>query len=343
MTVLERSNPDGGFARTAPGISLREWNVGANVTCLAVAQDRIHGGLGDGRVVALSAEGMQDLARHDGAVTGVCNAPGMVYSCGQDGNVFAMRPGATPQAVFQADGAWITALAQQGKRVAIATDKRVMVFEEGEMIAAFEDHPSTVSGLAFFADGRRLAVSRYNGVTLWALDDLAKPVELTWAGSVTAVSISPDGRYVAGATQDREVHVWDLVTDRDFRLGGYQRKVKGIGWTEDTTYLYTTGADVLVAWGLAGDPGAIPPVEIGYSFSQTVSAVSPRGTTDGLASGYTNGCILIGEARKGAAKIARQPDGSVITALLANEAGTHLAFGTDAGLVGVLKAPGLTS
>ncbi|WP_176473909.1 WD40 repeat domain-containing protein [Actibacterium ureilyticum] len=337
MTLLEHPQADGGFARTAPDIAAREWDAGANVTCLAAGRTRVHAGLGDGRVVALSPDGLRDIARHKGAVTGLCATRDAVLSCGQDGRLLSTPPGAIPQILYQADAAWITALAHQGGRVAIATAKRVLVFEDGQMIARFDDHPSTVSGLAFFADGRRLAVSRYNGVSIWSVDALAPPLTLAWAGSVTAVSVSPDGRYVAGATQDREIHVWDLVTGRDFRLGGYQRKVKGIGWTADTSYLYTTGADVLVAWGLAGDPGAIPPLEIGYSFAQTVSAVSPLGTPERLASGYSNGCILLGEVRKGAARIARQPDGAAITALGTGLGDGPLAFGTAGGRLGLLR------
>lgn len=337
MTVLESPLADQGFAMTAPGIAVREWSVGANVTCLDLAEDRIVAGLGDGRVVGVTGEGVQEIARHSGAVSGLCGASGVIYSAGQDGKLSLAKPGAAPETLFQARDDWATALARHGSRVAVAAGRSVMVYDDGALLARFDDHPSTVSGLAFFPQGRRLAVSRYNGITLWMLDDLAKPVELTWAGSMTSVSISPDGRYVAGATQDREIHVWDLVTGRDFRLGGYQRKVKGIGWTRDTQYLYTTGADVLVAWGLAGDPGAIPPVEIGYSFSQTVSAVTAQAPADRLAAGYTNGCILVGEVRKGTAKIARQPDGAVITALQAGGTGERLVFGTNAGMVGALQ------
>ena len=168
------------------------------------------------------------------------------------------------------------------------------------------------------------------------MDDLRRPQELIWAGSLTGLSVSPNNQYVAAATQDRELHIWDLVSGRDFRLGGYQRKVKAFGWTDDSSYLYTSGADVLVAWGLAGDPGAIPPVEIGYAFSQTISAVAEIGSRSRLVAGFTDGSLMIGEAQMGTAKIARSGQGAPVTAIVSDETLTSFAFGTADGCVGTV-------
>ncbi|THH36054.1 hypothetical protein E4Z66_13400 [Aliishimia ponticola] len=338
MNIQLEPNLDRGIKTIAPGIEASERQLDANVTCLARQGDTIIAGLGNGEVVALDNGGMSVLARHEGAVTSaVSTTRGVVYSAGQDGVVYASTIGGAAKPIFQS-GEWITALAvsPDQKRLVIAVGPRLIVLEEDQIIARFVDHPSTVTGVRFLSDGKRLAASRYNGVSIWSVEELRKPEDLKWAGSLTGMSVSPNDQYVVAATQDRELHVWDLVSGRDFRLGGYQRKVKAFGWTQDSTYLYTSGADVLVAWGLAGDPGAIPPVEIGYAFSQTISAVAETGRPDRMVAGYTDGSVMVGEARKGTAKIARSGNGALVTAIVADAALTTFAFGTGDGRVGTI-------
>ncbi len=326
-------NLDKGVKMVAPGITCREISVGANVTTLAFADGVAFAGLGDGRVVTVQDGKVETLSQHEGAVTGLsvddsCN----VTSTGQDGRVLCAGVDIVP-----AKKAWITAICESAdkSRIAIAAGESVTVLQDGELIAALDDFPSTVSGIRFFRDGTRLAISHYGGLSLWNIETFAKPERLNWAGSMLSASISPDDRFVAGATQDREVHIWDLVTDRDFRLGGYKTKVKSMGWTVDVPHLYTSGADALVAWGLAGDPGAFPPKEIGYAFAEEVSAVCPTAHSDLMPAGFTDGSILIGEATKSSAKIARVANGAAITGLV--PADDAFCFGSKSGEVGVFK------
>lgn len=334
----ERFQPtlDKGTTVTAPGMRCTEVTVGANVTCVAEAGGVWAAGLGDGRVLRLDAAGPDEVGRHEGAVTGLAvTAAGDIVSAGQDGMV--ARRGPSGDAVLRAaDGIWITAfaLAPKGDRIAAAAGKVVTVHEGTGIVARFDDHPSTVTGLAFAPDGSQIAASRYQGVSLWSLADLAAPDTLSWAGSMTTVSWSPDGRYVAAATQERELHVWDLVTERSFRLGGYANKVRALGWTEDGSHLYTTGADVVVAWPMAGDPGTMLPREIGYGFESRITAIAPAARNDRMLAGYSNGQIIIGETEKATARIARAPDGSEITGLVADPAQRRAVFGTRGGTVG---------
>lgn len=328
---------DQGVLRIAPGTECQEISVGANVTALAFGAGTVYAGLGDGRVVAIHTRALRDLARHQGAVTALCVDGGSVVSAGQDGRVLRLNE-AEPIDITTPKPDWITHVShsQDGKRVLVVAGKRVEVVEDGQVIARIDDFPSTVSGAQFYNAGKSVAISHYNGISLWEIERFAKPEVLAWAGSVTGVSVSPDGRYVAGTTQDREVHVWDFVTGKDFRLGGYQRKVKAVGWTTDKPYLYSTGADVLVAWSLAAEPGTIPPQEIGYAFSETVSAIIPHCDSRAMPAGFTSGSILLGKAEKATAKIIRAPSGAAITAL-APAADDSFCFGTADGKVGLFR------
>ncbi|MEO9574244.1 MAG: hypothetical protein ABJ263_10260 [Tateyamaria sp.] len=332
MTQLDTI--DQGIVRVAPGTECHEVTVGANVTALCVAQSGAFFGLGDGRVMRLKNGETTTLWQHESVVTalsvGADEAP---VSAGQDGRVCV-----DGKDVLSGKDDWITCLCHNADktRFAVAYGKRVEVIAEGKVVARLDDLPSTVTGIQFFGAGERIAISHYNGVSLWEYAQLARPVVLTWRGSMTGVSISPDERFVAGPTQDREVHIWDLVTDKDYRLGGYQRKVGAIGWTRDAPFLYSTGADVLVAWALSSDPGTIPPVEIGYAFEQTISAVLPQCDSTIMPAGYTDGSIIVGETTKGTAKIVRPANGGAVTALAEAPDGSFV-FGTAQGQVGVFR------
>jgi len=329
---------DQGVMQVAPGIQRQEQSAGANVIGVVLDNRDIFAGLGDGRLVKLDADGVHTLASHETAVTAIGRlAGGSILSAGQDGKVLSTTADKA-EVLFDSGGDWINALAisDDGKMVAVAVGKEVSVFAAGERIASFNDHPSTVSGLTFFKDGSRLAVSHYNGVSLWSLVDLAEPERLTWAGSVVSVGLSPDQRYLTCATQDREVHIWDLDTGRDFRLGGYQRKVKSIGWATDSSVCFTSGADVVVAWKMTGDPGAFPPVQIGYAYAHTVSAVPVVSDPSRIAAGFSDGSIQIGEVRGGTAKIARPNSGTEITAIDAPVDSSTIGYGTACGLLGTV-------
>ena len=277
---------------------------------------------------------IETLWEHQGAVVGVSlDADGTLVSAAQDGRVCAAGSD-----IGSAKDEWITSICHDagGTKLAVAYGKRVEIVEDGQVVARLDDLPSTASGIAFFKNSNLLAISHYNGVSLWDYTKLAQPEVLSWRGSVIGVSISPDERYVAAPTQDREVHVWDLVTGKDYRLGGYQRKVNTIGWTTDAPFLYSTGADVLVAWGLGSDPGTLPPLEIGYAFAQTVSAILPTSHSVAMPAGYTDGSIILGEAKKGTAKIVRPASGAAVT-VMAEGPGGAFAFGTAKGDVGVFR------
>ena len=339
MNIEALAIEDQGVMQVAPGILRTEEAVGANVTHVVQDDERLIAGLGDGRLVSQSADGLQTLARHKGAISGLQMLKcGSILSAGQDGKLLSTTAEQT-NVLFNADDAWIDALAvsTDGTLAAVAVGKQASVYSDGELIASFSDHPSTVSGMAFFNDNKQLAVSHYNGVSLWSLADLAKPDRLTWAGSVVSVSISPDQRYIASATQDREVHVWDRSTGRDFRLGGYQRKVNSIGWATDSSYIYTSGADVVVAWTMSGNPGDIPPVEIGYAHAHTVSTVAQIANHSRIAAGFTDGSVQIGEVRGGTAQIARPKGGAGITAIDAPSNSPLITYGTACGLLGNIK------
>jgi WD40 repeat protein len=72
---------------------------------------------------------------------------------------------------------------------------------------------AVVTGLAFAADGRRLATASLdNPVQLWDIESGRSLRDFGGPGLVRAVALSPDGTRIASARPDRGVGVWDVET-----------------------------------------------------------------------------------------------------------------------------------
>jgi len=341
---------DQGTTRVAPGITHKHVSVAANVTVVKGLPSDLPGcgvavGLGNGGVAVFGGDGDMgpELQSHGAAITGLVGQGTALFSIAQDGKLFThdLMTGAR-SLLFSSSGDWLSSLTLAPKTgmIACVAGKSVTVLPTvmsaaGTRDLQFTGHPSSVSGLAFSPDGTRLAVSHYDGVTLWHLDGSGKGDLLRWKGFHIGVSWSPDGRFIVSATQERELHVWDLVTGKDFRLGGYPAKTHELEWTTPDTgpaKLVCSGADVITAWPF-GDvgPGRLPPVEIGYVYTGRVTAVAPHPNRALVAGGYTTGTVLVGGMQKGEAAFARIADGEEISALDWVAGGSVLAAGTRAG------------
>ncbi len=208
-----------------------------------------------------------------------------------------------------------------------------VVDRDGAAVACFAGLESTPAGLCFSPDGGQLAVARYNGVTLWNIAAGAAPTELLWRGSHTAVSWSPDGRYIVTATQDRDLHCWRLSDGRDFRMSGYPSKIRSIGWTASSSYICASGADTVTSWYCdETGPGGKPALELGFVYNGTVMQVAPHPANDIVAAGYDDGTVLIGDIVAGDALIAKPPGGGPVSSIDWAPDGLSLAVGTRGGV-----------
>ena len=97
------------------------------------------------------------------------------------------------------------------------------------------------------------------------------------------------------------------------------------------SFLICTGADVITAWSFAdAGPAGKPPVEIGYVYDGTVTAVAANPVRTLVAGGYSTGSLLVGGVTKGEALMARASQGDAVTALAWTPDGGRLIAGTPA-------------
>lgn len=257
------------------------------------------------------------------------------------GKVVSVGPDGTTSVCVYSDGGWAekVAIDATGRR-ACSLGKRVILLDaSGTTLAKFDDHPSTVTGLAFSADSELLACSHYGGITLWQTNaDSAEPERLTWHGSHTMVTWSPDGRYVVTGMQENELHSWRMPERKSLRISGYPAKIRSMSWTADSRFLAVSGADTVTSWDFSGNgPSGRAPEEFGYVFNSVVTQVAAHPSDHIVAGGYNDGTVLIGHITKGDAIIARGGDGAAITQLLWTPDGSLLIAGTASGSIAMMS------
>jgi WD40 repeat protein len=294
--------------------------------------------LGEEAVLLVSAHQEQRIATHAGGILAVAADGATVVTGGDDGNVIATRADATSVVVAR-DPAhrWIDRVAIGPKgAVAWAAGKSAFVMTANGAPRALEA-PSSIGGLAFAPKGFRLAVSHYNGVSLWYPQATTAPQTLAWKGSHLKVAWSPDARFIITAMQEPALHGWRLADRTDLRMSGYKTKVRSLDWTAGGEWLATGGADQLVLWPFQGKDGpmARSPRLLAPS-PAAVLEVACHPKEDLIAVGYAHGLVLLVRIKDGAELIARRPDDEAVSALAWNAEGTLLAFGTESGAAGII-------
>jgi WD40 repeat protein len=192
-------------------------------------------------------------------------------------------------------------------------------------------------GIAFAPKGTRLAIARYDGVTLWWPATEAAPTSLDWKGAHLGVGFSPDGKYVVTAMQDNALHGWRLADGKDMRMSGYPAKPRSLSWSAKGRFLATSGANAAVLWPFHAKDGPMgkPPLQLGArEVLATRVACHPK--DEMVAIGYQDGMILAVRFADAEEAVMRRPGGGPVSALTWDEAGRRLAFGTEEGAGGVV-------
>jgi WD40 repeat protein len=221
----------------------------------------------DGKLLAVSYEGK---ARVWDAITGKAAGPALPHSkevsalamspdgrllatgC-EDGKarLFEARTGAPIGEPFAHAGPVVVlAFSPDGKWLATGSEDktgRLLDTATGAPAPAVFAHDDHVHSLAFFPDGKRLATGSEEDHTirLWSIPEgrrLLPPIQL--GEKVYALSVSPDGKTVAGATLSQTANVYDTVTGRpafpSLRHGG---RVLAVTHSPDGRLLLTGGYD----------------------------------------------------------------------------------------------------
>lgn len=320
---------------------VRSFDLGAYLTAAAWLVGTAAFALGDGAVVIEREADLTRVEAHpDGAVLVAAGDGKRLVTGGDDGRVVSVSGDGGVETIANEKGRWIDALA-------IAPSGAV-AWSSGQRVTARDDKgrerqlktPSTVQGLAFGPRGYRLALSFYNGASLWFPNTEAQPEALFWKGSHVDITWSPDGRFLMTSMQENTLHGWRLADRKDLRMAGYPGKTRSFSWSHDGLWLATSGAEAAIVWPFDGKDGPLgkPPRE-GGARQVKVSRVAFHPKVLVLAVGYEDGCLLLIRLTDASELLVRPPAAGAITALAWDGEGGRLAFGCDNGAAGVLELP----
>ena len=203
-------------------------------------------------------------------------------------------------------------------------------------------HPRSIAAIAFSPDGARIAVARYNGVTIHSAVQENEPVELEWRGIYTGLTFSLDGRFLLAAMQENLLHGWCVEDGRHFRMKGYPTKVKNWAWSADGRRLATSGASAAIVWPFDGLDGPMGKTALEVSASRgeaLVTAVAYHPLHEVLAIGYSDGALVVAEIDADDEALVRESGRGALTSVAWHDGGERLAFGSEFGECAVVDVP----
>ena len=320
--------------------TIQEFPLGAFVVEAAFLGETAAFALGDGTVRLADGVAAETVAVHSGAILEA--APTLdgrrLVTGGDDGLVAVVDAKGAVTRLAERPRKWIDHVATgPSDAVAFSVGKQAVVsFADGRERAF--DHARSVGGLAFAPKGLRLAVARYDGVTLWWAGTEAEPVALAWKGAHLGVTFSPDGKCVVTTMQENALHGWKLDDGKDMRMSGYPAKPKSISWSAKGRFLATSGANAAILWPFHYKDGPIgrQPLQLGVR-EAVASRVACHPKEELVAVGYQDGMIVAVRFADGEEALLRGAGGGAVSALAWDKAGRKLAFGTEEGAAGVVS------
>lgn len=299
--------------------------------------------LGDGSV-RLIAGGETSVQAHKGSVlvTEKARDGKSLVTGGDDGKVVRITKDGTSETLAERPRKWIDILACGPDGAVAFASGRIAWTRDGKSAEKEFTIERAIGGLAFAPKGMRLAVSRYDGATLFWVNTTGTPVELTWKGAHQGITWSPDGKYVVTSMQENALHGWRLSDSQDMRMTGYPGKIKSISWSAKGRYLATSGATAAIAWPFFGKTGPMGqnPLQLGTRGDQLVTCVACHPTEDMAAVGYSDGMIMACRFEDGAEVLLRRPGNGPVSALGWDNKGLRITFGSEEGEAGVIDISG---
>jgi WD40 repeat protein len=322
-------------------------NFGAYVTAAAFNRAGTHAAfaLGDGSIRLSDTNTWSTIQAHDGAALSLAQdvTPENFLSGGDDGLFLRVTPAGEKTELQKFGMKWVEHCTswsgpKSAPLIACAVGKNLHLFDAAGTKIRSLAHPSTVTGLAFDAKGKRIAASHYNGASLWfTASNSETPRLLEWKGSHTGIALHPNGDALVTTMQENALHGWTLPEGKHMRMSGYPAKTESCGFTKSGRWLATSGADAIVLWPFfGGGPMGKAPMELAGPDGAFVKRVACHPEHEVVAAGFDNGLTVIADISKEKLLPICAPGRGAITALAWNHTGSHLAFGTETGFAAIV-------
>jgi len=264
-------------------------------------------------------------------------------SSGQDGKVrrWDLIDG-SELPTLDAGSLWVSRVlwSLDGALLASAAGKKLKLWtENGRLIREYPDHGSTISDLAWMPKSDLFVSSEYGSVNFWSTEKTEIQRVLKWKGSILAVAVSPDEKYIAAGAQDSSVHIWRLKDGTDMEMTGYPCKVRELSWESTGRWLATGGGPSPCIWDCSGKgPADTMPLQFNAHKKQvSCLAFSPKSAL--LACAGLDGCLGFWHMKQGSKPAAVAAIEEAYSVLTWNSTGTSLIAGSDTGRVVAYPSP----
>jgi WD40 repeat protein len=230
--------------------------------------------------------------------------------------------------------AWVsrhgaTAKLNLDPKQAVAASPRLTL--AAELLRQISGHGSTVYGVAFSPDGKRLASGSGDGlVKIWEVADGRLVWEKSGHGGITVYSVafSPDGKLLASGSYDKTVKLWDAKSGKELRtLRGHAQGVRIVAFSADGQWLASCGDDGdVIVWEV--ETGKAVHILKGHTATVRTVTFSPDGLL--VASAGSDETIRIWDRKTGKPKqTLRGHNASVRSVAFSPDGGTLASCGLD--------------
>ncbi|MBR0873342.1 WD40 repeat domain-containing protein [Bradyrhizobium tropiciagri] len=199
-----------------------------------------------------------------------------------------------------------------------------------------------VSAMAVAPDGRRFALGTDGGVLVRSFGARPEPVASYVLGSVSTLSWSPDGNWLAASIAGADITLVRLADSRIVRIANYPAEVASLSWSADSGILVTSGGYRMVAWDVTSlDGGSDRPASVvtGHAGFVLVETVEMHPDRPLVAAGYSDGRVVVARIGQGDELIVKSPGRGAVQVLRWSRDGQHLAVGTRDGEAAVVTFP----
>jgi WD40 repeat protein len=198
------------------------------------------------------------------------------------------------------------------------------------------------SAMAISRDGRRFAMGADGCLLIRAFGPRPEPAASSELGSISALSWSPDGSWLAASVVKTGIVLVRLADARIIRIPGYPATVASLSWSADSRFLVTSGAYRMVAWdlsSLAGESEQPMNLATGRAGFVLVERVDMHPERPLVAAGYGDGMVAVAKIGEPDELVVKPPGRGAVHALQWSRDGQHLALGTSDGEAAIVTFP----
>ncbi|KAJ3335044.1 WD40 repeat-like protein, partial [Kappamyces sp. JEL0680] len=190
---------------------------------------------------------------HSNQVVALAHQGDKVYSCGMDDSFrsLSIKEKSFDASAVQSTGSIPKSMSVVGSLVAVVTGaSEVVLYENGAKKGTLACSGYSPTAVAISTSGAELAVGgEDNKVHLYSLPDFSpKAVLEANRGQITAISYSPDGKYIAVGDAQRMILAYDTAS-HEVKIDQWvfhSSRINSVAWSPDSKHLVSAGLDTNV-------------------------------------------------------------------------------------------------